>query len=281
MNARIGQRGLMTLVLLWLAGLSALADQRNHSVDPHELIVVIESGDNHVSIIDGERFERIHRFASRPALQGAPGFSPDGRYAYFASGDGWVSKFDLWKLEVVAETRAGIRTNGLAVSGDGKFVAVANAEPHTLVLLDADLGLLKSHAAVDRNGSQTSPVTAVHTARRRQSFVAALRDVKEIWELSYDPQAPEIAVGVVHDFQYREGAFVPGFLNPKRSFPDDPIADFLLAPDHNEIVALSPANGRGQVVHLDVRRSIGRRELTPITSGRPAGEYRVRDDIGD
>jgi cytochrome c553 len=74
---------------------------------------------------------------SRYALHGGPKFSPDGRFVYFASRDGWISKFDLYNLVVVAETRAGLNTRNAAVSGDGKWVMVANYLPHNLVLLDA------------------------------------------------------------------------------------------------------------------------------------------------
>jgi Cytochrome D1 heme domain len=266
MNALTIRCGLGSLGLLWLTALSALAGDTHArpAPDPLKRIVVVEADDRHVSLIEGERFERIHRFASRATLRGEPGFTPDGRYAYFASHDGWISKFDIRNLKVVAETRAGIETRNLALSGDGSFIAVANAEPHTLVLLDADLNVLKVHRATDQDGQQTSPVSVVRTAAPRRSFIAALKDLKEVWELSYDPQAAEIPLGVVHDFQYREGAFMPGFLNPKRSFPDEPLDDLSLTPDGNEIIGASTGSGSGQVVHLDVRRRIARLELPGI-----------------
>jgi len=239
----------------------SLPDKPKFSADPLNLFIVVEGGDHHVSVLDGDRFERIHRFPSRFALHGGPKFTPDGRYVYFASRDGWISKFDIWNLEVVAEVRAGINSRNLAVSGDGRYVAVANYLPHTLVLFDGDLNLLKIHEARDKDGRQSSRVSAVYTAEPRRSFVAALKDVKEVWELSYDPQAPEIATGTVHDFQYREGAFIPGFLNPRRSFPNDYLDDFFFTPDYNEIIGASRDGGGGQVVHLDVRRSIARLDL--------------------
>jgi hypothetical protein len=60
----------------------------------------------------------------------------DGRYVYFASRDGWISKFDVYNLETVTEIRAGINTRNLAVSPDGRYVLVGNYLPHSLVLLD-------------------------------------------------------------------------------------------------------------------------------------------------
>ena len=172
-------------------------------VDMMNLFIVVETGDHHVSILDGDKLEPIHRFPSRYALHGGPKFTPDGRYVFFASRDGWVTKYDIWTLQVVAEVRAGINTRNVAVSGDGKFVAVANYLPHTLVLLDADLQLLKVLDIGD--GTQTSRVSAVYDAAPRRSFVAALKDMPELWEISYDPNAEEIPVGLIHDFQFREG----------------------------------------------------------------------------
>ncbi|MBZ0068680.1 MAG: nitrite reductase [Thiobacillus sp.] len=235
------------------------------SADPLNLFVVVEGGDHHVSILDGDKLEPIHRFTSRFALHGGPKFTPDGRYVFFASRDGWISKFDIWNLKTVAEVRAGINTRNAAVSGDGKYVAVANYLPHTLVILDSDLNLLKTLPVEDKAGKQTSRVSAVYTAEPRNSFVAALKDVKEVWEVSYDPKAPDIAIGMVHDFKYREGNFIPGFLNPRRSMLDDYLDDFFFTQDYSEVMGASRGShgetGKGQVVNLDVRRKIADLDL--------------------
>lgn len=86
----------------------------------------------------------------------------------------------------------------------------------------------------------------------------------ELWEISYNPKAPEIALGLVHDFQYHEGSFVPGYLNPQRSTLPSPVTDFLLSESGNEVLTahaesdlLHPgASARMQVTHLDVRRKV-------------------------
>ena len=234
----------------------ALSDKPVFRADPLNLFVVVESGDHHVTILDGDRLEPLHRFASRFALHGGPKFTPDGRYVFFASRDGWVSKFDLYNLKTLVEIRAGINTRNLAVSGDGKFVLVANYLPHTLVLLDADLNLVKVLEARDREGKQTSRVSAVYDAAPRKSFVAALKDIPEVWEVSYDEKAEPIPAGLVHDFRYKEGAFVPGRFNPRRSLLAEHLDDFFFTPDYKQLMASSRDGGRGQVVHLDVRRKI-------------------------
>ncbi|MDP3638171.1 MAG: cytochrome D1 domain-containing protein, partial [Azonexus sp.] len=238
----------------------SLPDKPQFTADPMNLFVVVESGDHHVSILDGDKLEPIHRFQSRFALHGGPKFTPDGRYVFFASRDGWVTKFDLWNLKVVAEVRAGINTRNAAVSGDGKWVAVANYLPHSLVILDADLNLKKILPVTDKDGKVSSRVSAVYDASPRQSFVVALKDVKEVWEVSYNPKADEIAIGMIHDYKYREGAFVSGFLNPKRTQLDDYLDDFYFTQGYDEVMGASRNDSKtaisGQVVNLDARKKI-------------------------
>ncbi len=242
-----------------------LPDKPVFTADPLNLFVVVETGDHHVSILDGDKLEPIHRFPSRFALHGGPKFTPDGRYVFFASRDGWITKFDLWNLKVIAEVRAGINTRNAAVSGDGKWVAVANYLPHSLVILDADLNLKKILPVTDKDGKVSSRVSAVYDASPRQSFVAALKDVKEIWEVSYNPKAPEIPAGWIHDFKYREGAFIEGFLNPLRSPLDDYLDDFYFTQNYDEVMGASRNDAKsaisGQVVNLDARKKIADLEL--------------------
>ena len=225
-----------------------------YAADPLNLFVVVEAGDHHVTILDGDRLEPIHRFASRFALHGGPKFSPDGRFVYFASRDGWITKYDLWNLETVSEIRAGINSRNAAVSSDGRYVMVANYLPHSIVILDGELNLVKVLDAGSR-------VSAVYDAPPRKSFIAALKDVAELWEISYDPAAEPVARGLVHDFRSREGAFAPGFLNPRRTALEDVLDDFFFTPDYRELIGAQRDGKRGQVVQLDVRRAIATLEL--------------------
>ncbi|WP_374243920.1 cytochrome D1 domain-containing protein [Zoogloea sp.] len=236
----------------------SLPDARQGEVakaDPMNLFIVVEAGDHHVSVLDGDRMARIHRFPSRYALHGGPKFTPDGRYVFFASRDGWVSKFDIWNLKVVAEVRAGLNTRNAAVSSDGRYVAVANYLPGNLVIFDADLKLLKVIDGRNLKGDVGSRISAVYDAAPRRSFVAALKDIPELWEVSYDPGAEDIAAGFIHDYQYKEGAFIPGFLNPRRSPLEHVLDDFFFTQDYTEVLGTS-REGRGQVVNLDARRKV-------------------------
>jgi len=235
-----------------------LASAPRHDADLMNLFVVVESGDHHVTILDGDRFEPITRFASRFALHGGPKFSPDGRFVHFASRDGWITKYDLWGLEVVAEVRAGINTRNAAISDDGKVVAVANYLPHTLVLLDAeDLAPLEVIPVRDLRGKDSSRVSAVYQAAPRHSFVVALKDIPEVWEVFYGPDAQQVT-GFAHS---NEQGMVEVLAKQER-FPirrielKEPLDDFFFGPDYRRLVGSSRDGGRGVVVHLDVRREI-------------------------
>ena len=230
------------------------------SADPMNLFVVVEGGDHQVSLVDGDRFERIHRFASRYALHGGPKFTPDGRYVFFGSRDGWVTKYDLWNLTVVAEVRAGLNMRNVAVSGDGRWVMAANYFPHTLVLFDAELNLVKTFAATPLDGKGSSRVSAVYDAAPRHSFVVALKDIAELWEISYDLKAEPIFDGYVHDYRTGEGVAKPGYLNARRTKLDEPLDDFFFDQSYRHALGATRPKGDGapnaQVVNLDVRRKI-------------------------
>ncbi|WP_422843123.1 cytochrome D1 domain-containing protein [Acidovorax sp. M2(2025)] len=236
--------------------------------DPMNLFVVVEGGDHHVSLLDGDRLEVITRFASRFALHGGPKFSPDGRYVYFGSRDGWITKYDLYRLRVVAEVRAGLNMRNVAVSGDGRWVMAANYLPHTLALFDSDLQLVRTYDARTLDGKLSSRVSAVYDAAPRKSFVVALKDIPELWEISYDPAAAPIHDGLVHDYKMGEAIAKPGYLGVRRTPLEEPLDDFFFDQSYRHVLGATrpktaapdskgaPAPATAQVVNLDVRRKI-------------------------
>jgi dihydro-heme d1 dehydrogenase len=227
-----------------------------YAADPLNLFLVVEAGDHHVTVLDGDKLEPIHRFKSRYALHGGPKFSSDGRFVYFASRDGWISKFDMYKLETVAEVRAGINTRNVAVSADDRYVLVGNYLPQDLVLLDArDLSLIRVIPAADELG-KGSRVSAVYTAPPRQSFIVALKDIKEVWEISYADHPPPVYAGLVHDYRMGEGLPETGRFPVRRIRLDDYLDDFFFDQSYEHLIGASRDGGKGQVVNLIVGRRI-------------------------
>lgn len=258
---------------------SELPDKPVFEVDDLlNLFLVVELGDHHVTVLDGDRMQPVHRFETRFALHGGPKYSASGRFVYFASRDGWISKYDIYNLKMVAEIRAGINTRNLAVSADGRYVMVANYLPHTLVLLDArNLSPLKLYAVKDDSG-KTSRVSAVYTAPPRSSFIAALKDIPEVWEISYADEPPVGFSGWVHDYREDSGDRVkPEPFPVRRIRVDDYLDDFFFDQEYVSLIGAS-REGKGQVVNMDVGRVVANLELPgmPHLGSGITWEYRER-----
>jgi mono/diheme cytochrome c family protein len=217
-----------------LQTMGSLPDKPVFAADPLNVFMVVEAGDHHITVLDGDRLQPLYRFATRYALHGGIKYSPDGRYAYLASRDGWISKFDLYNLKIVAEVRAGINTRNVAISGDGKTLLVGNYLPNTLVLLRAsDLGRIKIIPVADGTG-KSSRVSAVYQAAPRGTFVAALKDVPEVWEIRYDEP----------DYPVRRVAL------------EQVLDDFFFDQGYRLLIGADRAQNSGQVIDLDSGRRV-------------------------
>ncbi|MGE5547951.1 MAG: cytochrome D1 domain-containing protein [Solirubrobacterales bacterium] len=230
--------------------------------DPMNLFTVIEAGDHHMTILDGDRMEPLYRVATRFAVHGGAKYSPDGRWVYLASRDGWISKYDMWTGKTVAEIRAGVNTRNVAVSDDGRFLMVGNVLPHTLVALDArDLKPLQVIPVA--GDGKTSRVSAVYTAPPRHSFVVALRDLSEIWEIPYADDAGPVLNGLVHSYEpgHEEGVSTGGRFQALRIRVPDFLDDFFFDPTYERVMGASRDGGKGMVVDLDLKRKVADLDL--------------------
>ena len=225
-----------------------------YDADPLNVFLVVEGGDHHVTVLDGDKFEPITRFKSRHALHGGPKYSSNGRYVYFASRDGWITKYDMYRLKVVAEVRAGINTRNVAVSADNRYLLVGNYLPHNVVLLDAnDLNLIKVIPAVDKDGT-TSRVSAVYTARPRNSFMIAMKDIKEIWELNYSDDPPAgFGSNWSHDYRKESGDAIKEQFPIRKLKTKNFMDDFFFDQTYERIIS-SSRDGGTYIFDLDLGR---------------------------
>ena len=227
--------------------------------DPMNVFLVVETGDHHVSVLDGDRFTVMDRFATPFAVHGGPKFTPDGRYVFIMSRDGWVQKYDLWSLAEVARVRAGLNSRNIAISRDGLHLAVANYLPQSLTILSTeDLSVERVFPVAARDGTP-SRVSAVYQAPQRDSFILALKDAPEIWEIATDPEAEAVYEGYVHS--YEKGmveaiASSQGLFALRRIEVSEPIDDFFFTPDYRNLIGASRDGARGVVVNLTVGREI-------------------------
>lgn len=227
--------------------------------DPMNITLVVETGDHHVSVLDGDTFTVLDRFATPFAVHGGPKFSPDGRYVFIMSRDGWVQKYDIWSLAEVGRTRAGLNSRNIAMSADGKWLAVANYLPTTLTILSTDDLTVKKVIDVTGRDGTPSRVAAVYQAPQRETFVLALKDVPEIWEIATDKDGGPYTEAFVHSNEsgMEEALGVErGLFARRRIAVSAPLDDFFFSPDYRNLIGTNRAAETGVVVNLDVGREI-------------------------
>ncbi|MFV0476491.1 MAG: cytochrome D1 domain-containing protein [Parahaliea sp.] len=225
---------------------ASLPSTPGYKADPLNLFTVVEAGDHSVTILDGDSFQSLWRFKSRFALHGGAKYSPDGRFVYLGSREGWVSKYDLYSLQLVAEIRVGINMRNIAVSGDGKWVAAGNYLPHSLVILDAVTLAPLQYIDVRDDQGQSSRVSAVYAAPPRKSFIVALKDIPEVWEISYGSES---------------AAASADFSAIGRISLDDYLDDFFFDQDYTQVFGASRDGVHGVVYQLDTGRKIANLDL--------------------
>ncbi len=227
----------------WLDPAYQPADAPVFRADPLNITLVVETADHHVSVLDGDRFDVLDRFETPFAVHGGPKFTPDGRYVFIMSRDGWVQKYDIWSLAQVGRVRAGLNSRNIAISRDGKHLAVANYLPMTLTLLStADLRVERVMPVLSETGLP-SRVSAVYQAPQRDSFILALKDVPEIWELATDPGGGGASA--------RKGLF-----ERRRIGLSEPLDDFFFTDDYRYLIGAARDGAHGVVVNLNAGREI-------------------------
>jgi WD40 repeat protein/cytochrome c553 len=229
------------------------------NADPLNITLVVETGDHHVSVLDSDNFAVLDRFPTPYAVHGGPKFSPDGRFVFIMSRDGWVQKYDIWALKEVGRVRAGLNSRNIAMSQDGKWLAVANYLPQTLTILSTeDLSVAKV-IAIEAKDGKPSRVSAVYQAPDRKSFILALKDAPEIWEIGTSPDAGPFHEGFVHSHEAgMEESLVAekGLFARRRIAIGAPLDDFFFTPRHHNLIGTNREGDKGVVVNLDVGREI-------------------------
>ncbi|WP_204115865.1 nitrite reductase [Shimia biformata] len=230
------------------------ADAPIWDADPMNITIVVETGDHHVSVLNGDTFEVLDRFETPFAVHGGPKYSPDGRYIFVMSRDGWVQKYDIWSLKQVGRVRAGLNSRNIAMSGDGKWLAVANYLPNTLTILATDDLSVAKVIEVEGKGGVPSRVSAVYQAPPRESFVLALKDVPEIWEVFYGSNPPHY--GFAHDWRIEGPAKNKDPFPVRRITTKDFIDDFFFDQSYEYLIGASRDGKSGQVVDLVIGHKI-------------------------
>jgi hypothetical protein len=161
-------------------------------------------------------------------------------------------------LLLCASAAAAAQAGPEATSPDGRW-RVRGQDGHVLVL---DRGALaKTLPARSLQGREQAQVRDVRYLIARRSFVIAFDDpMRELWELSVDPDAPPVHDGLVHDYRMGEAIASAGFLGVRRTPLEGPV-QALAADAAGGPYVLARSGAAWWLVNLDVRRVISRYEM--------------------
>lgn len=237
-----------------------------------DLVLAVLAGGQDLRLLEAGSLTPRARCQLPQALQGTPLRSPDGRYLYLATDAGWLLRIDLQQVAGPAlQVRTGLQLTGLALSADGQWLLAGHAEPHDLVLLDAQLAPVRLYRTATLDGRRSSAVSGVWHAPARKSFLVGLRELPEIWELSYDPAAAPIYDGLVHDYRMAEAIASAGFLGVRRTLLEQAVqivrGDATLR--HLLVIPAARTDPALDVINMDIRRRTVSRRLPawPLASG--------------
>lgn len=213
-----------------------LKNKPQFKADPWNLFFVVSHGDRGLTVLDGDRFTILNKFNMRPGVHGGIKYTSDGRNAFAVTRDGWLTKIDVYNLKVVGEVRVGLNTRNIAISADNKYVLAGNLLPSTLTLIDVKTLAPKQVIEVHGQDGNTSRVSAVYTAHPRKSFVVALKDAAELWEMSFDLAEAKT----------------------KKIKIEQALDDFIFSPDYRKVLGTSrePENKQAQLIDLDLQKNI-------------------------
>lgn len=226
--------------------------------------ILIVSATQRLSMLDAQASTILKSFDFPFPLHEKIWSSTDGQFAYLSSPQGWVIRLDLAQRVILQQLQVAQQTSGIALSVDDRYLMVANSKPTTLIALKAeDFSLIRNLDVKDKNG-KTSAVAAIHSASTRKSFVAVMRDIPELWEMSYDEHAEPVYEGFVHDYKMAEAIALRGPFPPRRTLLEQPLEHFLFDADSSHAIGAG-ANGLLQVINLNIRRKIAECRLDSNT----------------
>lgn len=157
------------------------------SWNPHELMIVVEKDAENLLVIDGATHKLVGRIYDVGFQPHTSVFSPDAKYMYIISRDGWLTKINLETLEPVVSVSVGENSRGTALTVNGKYVAVGNYAPGNLVILDASsMKILKTIPLITKMNGKQIESRAGAVVEDGNRIIVALKDANSVWAIDTD-----------------------------------------------------------------------------------------------
>lgn len=155
-----------------------------------------------------------------------------------------------------------------ATSADLHWILATDSSQQSLTLYDDAANPARHYPLTGLEGGPRGTALAIVDAPPRNSFIVVLRDVPEVWEISYDPNADPIFDGLVHDYRMGEGLSRSGFLGVRRTLLRAPLTAPYFTADYSTVIGTSSRADTGgaqaRIVNLDVRREIATATLATL-----------------
>ncbi len=171
---------------------------------PGTRVFVIERDTGSVAVID----YRTQKFVKRIRVGGdlkhaSMVFEPGLRYGFIATRSGDLLRLDVQRLVAAGSVATSKNSIGLAISQDGRTIAVSEYSPGGITLVDTETFRVvqRIEARTQMGGREiVSRVTGMVDGPENR-FLCALMDAREIWELSPESK-PATTAGATAD-RYR------------------------------------------------------------------------------
>lgn len=233
-----------------------------------DIMTIVERDAGGLLFIDSSThtlIARIHGIGTQPHTQV---FSPDEKFMYIISRDGWLSKIALETLQTEKSVLVGTSSRGTALTDDGKYVAVGNYDPHTVVLLDADtLDVVQTYELEGTLNGEAATSRAGALVEDGQTVIVALKDLNSVWVI--DTSLPGFPV--THKYENIGGG-------------QTPLHDGYLTPDGKHFVVASMGSNTVWVLDTETAVPVGEFEtgLQPHTGpGATWGDHTFIPSLGE
>ncbi len=145
--------------------------------------------------------------------------------------------------------------HAIAISADKRY-QISSITPFQLQIQDARSGNVLLSKTVRNFHGDRSGISAVYTLPVRESFIVALTDIAEIWQISYADEPPPGFASWVHDYRVDSGENAKADAFPVRVIhTNSPLSDLYVDPQGVFLVGVS-SHGKLQIVDLDMARVV-------------------------